>query len=370
MPELEKNCVLIVDDSLENLELISGLLNDLYTVMAAPSGETALKAVEAKKSPDLILLDVMMPGIDGYEVCRQLKENPKTQDIPIIFLTSKTEIDDETKGFECGAVDFITKPINPSVLKARVQVHLELKKTKDALLKLPERLSRYLSPQIVKILFEEKGCPEIKTQRKKLTIFFSDLCNFTLNCDTMEPEDFTYFINTYLERMSRIALEFGGTVDKFIGDCIMVFFGDPESKGVKEDAIMCLKMAVKMQEAIEELRNQFCDQGIDKHLSARMGIHTGYVNVGNFGYVDRMDYTLLGRNVNLAARLESSSLPGRIHISHETYLLVKDTFECSALEEKLSFKGFERAMQTYMIEEELPSENSSETSALCSATTE
>ena len=349
----QKYSILVVDDSKDNLQLISGILRDEYIVMAALNGKAALRAAQSEKKPDLILLDVMMPEMNGYEVCLSLKRDPNTKEIPVIFLTSKSEVSDETKSFECGATDFISKPINPPVLKARVKAHLEHKLRKDFLGTMYKRVSRYVSPQIVELLFDEKDQAKIKTQRKKLTIFFSDLCNFTLTCDGMEPEDFTYFINTYLERMSQIALKYGGTVDKFIGDCVMIFFGDPQTKGVKEDAVMCLKMAVEMQEAIKELQKQLYEQGIDKPLSARIGIHTGYVNVGNFGYKNRMDYTLLGRNVNLTSRLESTGRPGKIHISNETYLLVKDVFECKALDEPMLFKGFERPIQTYIVERKI-----------------
>ena len=349
MMNTEKPCILIVDDTKENLDLLTGLLESDYKIKAAPNGKIALKAVKAGGLPDLILLDIMMPEMDGYEVCEKLKQDPETRDIPVIFVTAKSEVDDETKGFELGAVDFISKPISPPIVEARVKSQIDLKKSNDMMRALPEKLGRYISPQIVQAILEGKRDAQIKTSRKKLTIFFSDLAGFTSTSESMEPEDLTFCINTYLDRMAEITIEFGGTLDKFMGDGIMTFFGDPETKGIKEDALACIAMAKKMQSAISELSEELQSYGIDKELKARMGIHTGYCNVGNFGSERRMDYTLLGRNVNLASRLESNGEVGKIHISAETYTIIKNDYECEAREEPIHVKGFDRPLQTYFV---------------------
>ena len=350
---MEKPCILIVDDTPANIELLTGLLQDDYKIKAAPNGMIALKAVKAGGIPDLILLDIMMPEMDGYEVCRRLKADPETSEIPVIFITAKSEVDDEAKGFEVGAVDFIAKPISPPIVEARVKAQITLKTATDSIKKLPEQLSRYLSPQIVQSILDGKSEATISTKRKKITIFFSDLCGFTSTSESMEPEDLTFCINTYLDRMAEICIKYGGTLDKFMGDGIMIFFGDPESKGVKDDALACIEMAKKMLEELKKLEEEFANQGIDKTLTARMGIHTGYCNVGNYGSLRRMDYTLLGRSVNLASRLESNGEPNRVHISSETHALVKDTYNCEQREEQIKVKGFDRLLQTYFVEDKL-----------------
>lgn len=348
-----KPCVLIVDDSLESIEAVRGLLEDDYKIKAASSGEVALKAVKSGSQPDLILLDIMMPDMDGFEVCKKLKEDEDTKNIPVIFLTAKNRIEDEIQGFDLGAVDFISKPTSAPIVKARVRSQIELKQQRDILREAPEKLSHYLSPQIVRSIFDGTSDAEIKTTRKKLTVFFSDLCNFTVKSDTMEPEDLAIFINTYLDRMARIAIEMGGTLDKFIGDGIMIFFGDPESKGVKEDAVACVEMALKMQEAILELPAVYAAQGINMDIKARMGIHTGYCHVGNFGSNTKMEYTLLGRNVNVASRMETNGAPGKVHISMETYGLVRENFSCVARDRELVVKGITKPLHTYYVENRL-----------------
>ena len=345
----DKARILVVDDTPENVDILAGILSEHYQIKVALNGAQALKLAEADPPPDLILLDVMMPEMDGYEVSRRLHDNPATRDIPVIFVTAKTEVEDETKGFEHGAVDYITKPISPAIVEARVRTHLALKQARSKLEGLSEKLSRYLSPQVYQSIFEGKQDASIGSSRKKLTVFFSDIVSFTKQTDGMEPEDLAYILNSYLNRMAEIVIEHGGTLDKFIGDAVLVFFGDPETRGAENDARACIEMALAMSEAIGELNAEWGKKGIGDGFQVRMGATTGYCTVGNFGSERRMDYTIIGNQVNLASRLESAAKPGSILIAEETWLLVRDVFEC-APQEPIHVKGFERPIRTYVVE--------------------
>ena len=196
---------------------------------------------------------------------------------------------------------------------------------------LSSKLSKYLSPQVYASIFSGKQTVELASQRKKLTVFFSDIAYFTEMTEMMESEDLTQLINQYLTEMSEVALSHGATIDKYMGDGIMIFFGDPESRGVKEDALACVNMAIAMQKRMEELHNVWRASGIESPMAIRIGIHTGYCTVGNFGSTDRMDYTIIGGTVNLASRLEQLAELGGILISYETYALVKDEIHCKEL---------------------------------------
>jgi len=213
---------------------------------------------------------------------------------------------------------------------------------------LATKLSKYLSPQIYHSIFTGAQNVEITSSRKKLTIFFSDVVNFTETTDKMESEDLTNLLNRYLTEMTNIALEHGATIDKYIGDAIMVFFGDPESRGLKEDARACVRMAVAMLKRLRELHTEWLELGAEQPFHLRMGINTGYVTVGNFGSNDRMDYTIIGSCVNATARLEFHAETDGILIGHETYALVKD--EVNTEEQKpIKVKGFAEPLRCYKV---------------------
>ena len=214
--------------------------------------------------------------------------------------------------------------------------------------KLAVKLSKYLSPQVYDSIFSGKQNVKIEAYRKKLTVFFSDIKGFTELTDRLEPEVLSALLNSYLNEMSNIALKYGGTIDKFVGDAILIFFGDPESKGDREDANACVLMALEMRERMKYLRKLWEDQGISEPLNIRIGINTGYCNVGNFGSEDRLDYTIIGGEVNLASRLESKADSGQILISHETYALIKKQIVCEKKEE-INVKGIAHKIQTYQV---------------------
>ena len=213
---------------------------------------------------------------------------------------------------------------------------------------LSTKLSKYLSPQIYNSIFTGAQGVEIASSRKKLTIFFSDVVNFTETTDKLESEELTNLLNHYLTEMSRIALEHGATIDKYIGDAIMVFFGDPESRGAKEDATACVRMAIAMLRRMRELRHEWQELGAERPFQLRIGINTGYCTVGNFGSEDRMDYTIIGNMVNMTARLQSRSEIDGILLGHETYSLVKDVVATEE-QEPIKVKGFAEPISCHKV---------------------
>jgi adenylate cyclase len=221
-------------------------------------------------------------------------------------------------------------------------------KTRD-LKRLSTRLAKYLSPQVYESIFAGKQQVTVSSTRKKLTVFFSDIVGFTEFSDQYESEELTQLLNTYLTEMSRIALDFGATIDKYIGDAIMVFFGDPDTKGVKEDAFRCVSMAITMRDRLDALNEEWRASGLSRPLVCRMGIHTGYCTVGNFGSDERMDYTIIGGTVNIASRLESVADTGEIVISYETFALVEDEIDCEE-RGKIEVKGIAYPVTTYSVQ--------------------
>ena len=224
----------------------------------------------------------------------------------------------------------------------------DLESTNEFLASISMKISRYLSPQIYKGIFSGQKDVVVHTERKRLTIFFSDIKDFTATTERLQPEALTEMLNEYLTEMSAIALKHGGTLDKFIGDAVLVFFGDPETNGAAEDAKACLKMAIDMQRRLGELKAKWRSDGTEEPFVVRMGINSGYCNVGNFGSNDRMDYTIIGAEANLAARLQSIAEGGKIVISYETYALVKDIVDATPLP-PITMKGIQREIVPYAV---------------------
>lgn len=207
-------------------------------------------------------------------------------------------------------------------------------------------LSKYLSPTLREAIVSGRDV-RLESQRKQLTIFFSDIKGFGELAEEMDADALTALLNSYLTEMSGIALEHGATIDKFIGDAMMIFFGDPVSRGPKMDSVACVAMAIDMKKRMRELQLHWLNQGI-KPLEIRMGINTGYCTVGNFGTENRLDYTALGTEVNLASRLESAAKPGEILITHATYMLIKDVIMCRDRGE-ITVKGFQYPIRVYSV---------------------
>jgi class 3 adenylate cyclase/HAMP domain-containing protein len=248
--------------------------------------------------------------------------------------TSKDEIGILSAAFDDMRVylnEMITtiEKANGELEKVNQGLESEVKKRTEKIESLLNKLKKYLSPQLYdSILGGTRDTSVTVHSRKKLTVFFSDIVSFTSTTESMEAEDLSDLLNNYLDNMAKIALKWGGTIDKFVGDAIMIFFGDPEFINDKEHSLRAVKMSLEMMERMKELREEWRDKGIEKPLHVRIGINTGYCTVGNFGSENRMDYTIIGGNVNLASRLETSADPDTIHISYETYSLIKDEIEC------------------------------------------
>ena len=224
----------------------------------------------------------------------------------------------------------------------------EAEKQQQLLQKASDRLSKYLSPQICEQIFSDVEF-DTGTGRKKLTIFFSDIVNFTSITESMEAEELSGFLNFYLTNMCEIALKYGGTIDKFIGDSVMIFFGDPQSQGLEQDALACCNMGLEMLAFVEKNEELFKEKfNFPEKLEIRIGVHSGVCSVGNFGSDQRLDYTVIGRAVNVAARLEQAAPKNSMLFSNSTKSLLGDTFQVSdSIEVKA--KGIDRPIIGYIL---------------------
>jgi class 3 adenylate cyclase len=324
-------------------------------------GAEAWQAFEAGKF-DIVVSDWDMPDVTGVELIRRIRAAADQPFVYIIMLTSRTQTEDLVTGIDAGADDFLTKPFDKAELRVRLlagerfvrlernltQRSEELEAAQGDIRTLADKLSKYLSPVIYRSIFEGKQDARIATQRKKLTIFFSDIVDFTATSERLDPEDLASLLNEYLLAMTEIVIEYGGTLDKYIGDAILVFFGDPDTLGEEEDAYRCVAMAMAMQQRMRVLRQRWEAAGRQRPFHVRMGITSGYCNVGNFGSDAQMSYTIIGRQVNLASRLQSESPPDEILISNSTWALVKSRVRC-ARKEPVVVKGFAEPIAAYQV---------------------
>ena len=366
-----KPSILVVDDTPANLTLMTGLLQDDYQVRAATSGEKALKIAFSDNPPDLILLDIMMPEMDGHEVCRRLKADDKTREIPVIFLTAMSEVEDEEKGLNLGAVDYITKPVSPPIALVRIRSHLalyqslrSLELTKETIRKQAEQLKllnsglekrvedqdgqldrlnimkEFFSPQISEAIVGQ-GMDIFKTHRVNVTVVFLDLRGFTYFSDNTEPEEVMAVLGGYHEVMGEIINACQGTVGHFAGDGLMVYFNDPipQVGHIEIAAQMCIKMMAEFKPLMQKWRKQ----GFDLDLG--IGFANGYATLGTIGFDGRRDYACIGSVCNLAARLCAEAKGGQIFTNLKTYRQIDDLVNGQEVED-LNLKGFTKAVQT------------------------
>ncbi len=323
--------ILVVDDTPANIQTVAAILKGKgYQLSVATNGQQALDIL-GRIRPDLILLDVMMPEIDGFEICRRIKNTETCRDIPIIFLTAKTETADIVNGFEVGAVDYVAKPFNAHELLARVNTHLtidQLRRTlagKNAELARAHELvrhafGRYVSEEVAESLLRAPEGLKLGGEEREATILMSDLRGFTAMTTRLLPHEVIEVLNLYLEAMVEVIGRYQGTIDEIIGDAILVIFGAPVSSADHaEKAVAC---GLAMQLAMGEVNQRLAAKGASG-LEMGIGVHTGRVIVGNIGSLRRTKYAAVGSNVNLAGRIESYTVGGQLLISEDTRGKVK-----------------------------------------------
>ena len=320
------NRILVVDDTPANIQSLTAILKEKgYQISVATNGKQALDAV-ARVQPDLILLDVMMPEMDGFETCQRLKASEQWQHIPIIFLTAKTDTADIVQGFESGAMDYVAKPFNAHELLARVSTHLmmdELRRnlaTKNAELArahvlIRQAFGRYVSEEVAASILKSPEGLDLGGEEREVTILMSDLRGFTALAARLTPHEVIEFLNLYLEAMVDVITRYKGTIDEIIGDAILVIFGAPVA--CEDHAAKAVACGLEMQLAIAEVNKRLVSKG-DIELEMGIGIHTGRVIVGNIGSLRRTKYAAVGSNVNLAGRIESFTTGGQLLISQNT----------------------------------------------------
>ena len=347
------NKILIVDDEPFNLDLLEQELQDQgYTIERAVDGAEALEKVPAFL-PDVILLDYMMPNMNGLEVLGRLRKDEKHKGIPVILLTAKATQEDKIRGLDAGADDYVVKPFDSFELMARVRAMVRIKEMHDLLeqwnrdladkvarqveeLERANRLKRYLSPQIAEtILAGDENV--FKNHRREITVVFLDLRGFTAFSESAEPEEVMEVLRGYHAEMGKVIFKFDGTLERFAGDGIMIFFNDPVP--CADHTEKAVRMAIEMQLEVAELRKTWIKRGFDLHLG--IGVAAGYATLGNIGFEGRMDYGAIGNVTNLAARLCGEAQGGQILIDRKTLSKVEDRVEFETLDE-LQLKGFPR----------------------------
>ena len=354
------NKILIVDDEPFNLDLLEQELDEQnYTIERANDGAEALDKVPVFQ-PDLILLDYMMPKMNGLEVLRRLREDALYKRIPVILLTAKATQEDKVRGLDAGADDYVIKPFDSFELLARVRAMMRIKQMHDTLdewnrsltekvkqqvdeLQRVNRLKRYLSPQIAEtILGEDENL--FKSHRREITVVFLDLRGFTSFSDSAEPEEVMEVLRGYHAAMGKLIFDFDGTLERFAGDGIMIFFNDPIP--CDDHTEKAIRMALAMQSKVEDLRGEWLKRGYELDLG--IGMAAGYATLGNIGFEGRMDYGAIGNVTNLAARLCSEAKARQILTNQRTLSKIENLVDYEPLEE-LQLKGVSRPVAAFNI---------------------
>lgn len=360
--------ILVVDDTPKNVKLLADLLSVKgYSVVTAASGKEALAQLEVER-PELVLLDVVMPEMSGYEVCRKIRDDAATRMLPVIMVTALDPNVERVKGIEAGADDFLSKPIHQAELLARVKSLLRIKALQDEVqaqsAQLAEwnrtlekrvqdqvkqmerlgRLKRFFSPQLAELIVSGETDDPLKTHRRDLTVVYLDLRGFTAFAESAEPEEVMAILHEYHAAMGALIAEHEGTLEHFAGDGIMIFFNDPVP--VDNAAERAARMALAMRERVSDLTVKWRKLGHE--LGFGVGIAQGYATIGAIGYEGRWEYGAIGSVPNLAARLCGEAKPGEILISQRLFGSIESLVEMQSLGE-LTLKGFHRPVPAYNI---------------------
>ncbi|MEO8005761.1 MAG: response regulator [Betaproteobacteria bacterium] len=353
--------ILVVDDNPANVDILRmRLLAEGYEVLTAADGEEALVAVK-EHAPDLLLLDVMMPKLDGIEVCRRLRADATLPFIPIIVVTAKSESSDVVAALEAGGDEFLTKPVDKAALMARVKSMLRIKSLHDTVqgwgrtleqrvteqvaeLDKLGRLKRFFSPQLAELIVAGGAEDPLKSHRREVVVVFLDLRGFTAFAETSEPEEIMGVLREYHAEMGEIILACEGTLERFAGDGMMVFFNDPIP--VPDPAVRAVRMSVAMHERLAPVTEKWRKRGYD--LGLGVGIAQGFATIGAIGFEGRWDYGAIGTVTNLAARLCGEARPGQTLISTRVLGSVEGLAEIEPLGE-MQLKGFLKPVPAFNV---------------------
>jgi adenylate cyclase len=359
--------VLVVDDQPANLRLLEAILTPRgYDVRMAGSGEEALKAI-ADSEVDLVLLDIVMPGLDGYEVCRRIREQADTAYLPVVMVTASGD-EQKVKALEAGADDFVTKPINTSELLARVASLARIKRYQDTIRRQAEeltawnseletrvetqveqlqrmgRLRRFLSPQLAELIVDSGDESFLDSHRREIVVVFCDLRGFTTFAEASEPEEVMGVLTEYHEALGDLIFRFEGTLERFAGDGLMVFFNDPVR--CDDGPLRAIRMGIAMRTRVRGLAEAWARQGHD--LSLGIGVAQGYATLGKIGFDGRLDYAAIGSVTNLASRLCDAAVPWEILVTERVFSSAGSLVvgEDAGLRE---LRGFSRSVHAFRV---------------------